>query len=93
MRWFQWLVERLPDFEQACQGQCSYGEMLLLMAIHLQENQLVQIESLISGTLHMKVSVSLILVCYTYSKVMNCAYNISCDIGGSHDATLGRTAM
>ena len=59
VRWFQWLVERLPDFEQACQGQCSYGEMLLLMAIHLQENQLVQIESLISGTLHMKVSSSL----------------------------------
>lgn len=59
VRWFQWLVERLPDFEQACQGQCSYGEMLLLMAIHLQENQLVQIESLISGILQMKVSSSL----------------------------------
>ena len=55
-----------------CVGHCSYGEMLLLIAIHLREKQLSQIEELVSDTLQMKVTVSyvdssirIILIMYT----------------------------
>lgn len=43
---------------RACDGHCPYGELLLLIAIHLKEKQLDQIEELIADTLNMKVSVS-----------------------------------
>ena len=43
---------------RACEGHCSYSELLLLIAIHLRERQLDQIEELITSTLQMKVSVS-----------------------------------
>ena len=43
---------------RACDGHCPYGELLLLIAIHLKEKQLDQIEELIAETLNMKVSVS-----------------------------------
>ena len=43
---------------RACSGHCPYGELLLLIAIHLKEKQLDQIEELIAETLNMKVSVS-----------------------------------
>lgn len=45
-------------FARACGGHCSYGELLLLISIHLREKQLEQIEELIVSTLKMKVSVS-----------------------------------
>ena len=44
---------------RACSGHCPYGELLLLIAIHLKEKQLDQIEELIAETLNMKVSVSI----------------------------------
>ena len=43
---------------RSCDGHCPYGELLLLIAIHLKEKQLDQIEELIADTLNMKVSVS-----------------------------------
>ena len=43
---------------RACDGHCPYGELLLLIAIHLKEKQLDQVEELIADTLNMKVSVS-----------------------------------
>ena len=43
---------------RACGSHCSYGEMLLLVAIHLRERQLGQIEELMSSAIQMKVSVS-----------------------------------
>ena len=55
--WFQWLIEKLPYFDHECGGLCSYGETLLLIAIHLQELQLPQLEELIYNTLSMRVSV------------------------------------
>lgn len=59
VRWFQWLLEKLTDFDQACGSHCSYGELLLLVSIHLREKQLEQIEDLITNTLSMRVSSSL----------------------------------
>ena len=52
---------------RACDGHCPYGELLLLIAIHLKEKQLDQIEELIADTLNMKVSVSDCLICYSCS--------------------------
>lgn len=45
---------------RACDGHCPYGELLLLIAIHVKEKQLDQIEGLIAETLNMKVSVSVL---------------------------------
>lgn len=45
---------------RACDGHCPYGELLLLIAIHVKEKQLDQIEELIAETLNMKVSVSVL---------------------------------
>ena len=104
VQWFQWLLEKLPEFDRysnnstmvlllhtlempslaqsslfhlppfslpdihpsptfprACDGECSYGELLLLIAIHLREGHLPQLEELISDTLQMKVSVRMTL--------------------------------
>jgi len=45
---------------RACAGgHCSYGELLLLVSIHLREKNLDQIEQLIVDTLNMKASASL----------------------------------
>ena len=43
---------------RACPGERCYGEMLLLVALHLQERQLNQIEELITSVLKMKTHVS-----------------------------------
>lgn len=51
---------------RACDGHCPYGELLLLIAIHVKEKQLDQIEELIAETLNMKVSVS---VLHLYDRV------------------------
>ena len=52
------MYEMYLSVYRACDGHCPYGELLLLIAIHLKEKQLDQIEELIAETLDMKVSVS-----------------------------------
>ena len=46
----------------ACPGERCYGEMLLLVALHLQDRQLNQIEELITSVLKMKTHVGEIRV-------------------------------
>ncbi|CAI8032929.1 Integrator complex subunit 2, partial [Geodia barretti] len=55
-RWLQWLLDKLPEFDKCCGEGGSYGEMLLLIAIHLREKQLPQLEDLTSNILGMKVT-------------------------------------
>ena len=58
-----------PDCGRCCGDGGSYGEMLLLIAIHLREKQLPQLEELISSTLNMKISVRDVQTCHLQSNV------------------------
>ena len=40
MEWIQWLVQEESHFERATGLTASFGEMLLLMAIHFHSNQM-----------------------------------------------------
>ncbi|XP_026287192.1 integrator complex subunit 2 [Frankliniella occidentalis] len=55
MEWLQWLVHEEAYFKKASGVTASFGEMLLLMAIHFHSNQLSAIIDLVCSTLGMKV--------------------------------------
>ncbi|XP_077292216.1 integrator complex subunit 2 [Arctopsyche grandis] len=55
--WIQWLVKEEAYFESASGVTASFGEMLLLMAIHFHSNQLSAICDLVCSTLGMKVPI------------------------------------
>lgn len=81
LRWLDWLLENIPEFEKcdnfifvamitvprAIPGERVYGEMLLLIVIHLQEKQLKEIENLVSSVLRMKLPVNMICIILTFS--------------------------
>lgn len=55
IEWVQWLVREEAYFESASGVTASFGEMLLLMAIHFHSNQLSAICDLVCATLGMKM--------------------------------------
>ncbi|XP_074100316.1 integrator complex subunit 2 [Cotesia typhae] len=57
IEWVQWLVREEAYFESASGVSASFGEMLLLMAIHFHSNQLSAICDLVCATLGMKVPI------------------------------------
>ncbi|PNF24457.1 Integrator complex subunit 2 [Cryptotermes secundus] len=57
IEWVQWLVREEAYFESASGVTASFGEMLLLMAIHFHSNQLSAICELVCSTLGMKVPI------------------------------------
>lgn len=57
IEWVQWLVHEEAYFESASSVTASFGEMLLLMAIHFHSNQLSAICDLVCSTLGMKVPI------------------------------------
>ena len=57
VRWFHWLIANQKSYGQ-CGGEESYGEMLLLAAIHFQEKRRGQIMEMVSGTLGFSLQVS-----------------------------------
>ncbi|KAK0165379.1 hypothetical protein PV328_003895 [Microctonus aethiopoides] len=57
IEWVQWLVREEAYFESASRVAASFGEMLLLMAIHFHSNQLSAICDLVCATLGMKVPI------------------------------------
>ncbi|XP_052866771.1 integrator complex subunit 2 [Anopheles cruzii] len=54
--WIQWLIREEAYFESVSEVSASFGEMLLLMAIHFHSNQLSHICELACSTLGMKFS-------------------------------------
>ncbi|EFA05171.1 integrator complex subunit 2 [Tribolium castaneum] len=57
IEWVQWLVKEEAYFESASGVTASFGEMLLLMAIHFHSNQLSAICDLVCATLGMKIPI------------------------------------
>lgn len=57
IEWVQWLVREEAYFESASGVSASFGEMLLLMAIHFHSNQLSAICDLVCATLGMKIPI------------------------------------
>lgn len=57
IEWVQWLVKEEAYFESASGVSASFGEMLLLMAIHFHSNQLSAICDLVCSTLGMKIPI------------------------------------
>ncbi|EFN80684.1 Integrator complex subunit 2 [Harpegnathos saltator] len=57
IEWVQWLVREEAYFESASGVTASFGEMLLLMAIHFHSNQLSAICELVCATLGMKIPI------------------------------------
>ena len=57
MEWIQWLVQEESHFERATGLTASFGEMLLLMAIHFHSNQINAIGDLVCQTLGMKIAI------------------------------------
>lgn len=57
IEWVQWLVREEAYFESASGVTASFGEMLLLMAIHFHSNQLSAICDLVCATLGMKIAI------------------------------------
>jgi integrator complex subunit 2 len=57
IEWVQWLVREEAYFESASGVTASFGEMLLLMAIHFHSNQLSAICDLVCATLGMKIPI------------------------------------
>lgn len=57
IEWVQWLVKEEAYFESASGVTASFGEMLLLMAIHFHSNQLSAICDLVCATLGMKITI------------------------------------
>ncbi|KAL1402916.1 hypothetical protein pipiens_019599 [Culex pipiens pipiens] len=54
IEWIQWLIKEEAYFESVNDTSASFGEMLLLMAIHFHSNQLTHICELACSTLGMK---------------------------------------
>lgn len=57
IEWVQWLVREEAYFESASGVSASFGEMLLLMAIHFHSNQLSAICDLVCASLGMKIPI------------------------------------
>lgn len=57
IEWIKWLVEEAEQYEQSSDVKASFGEMLLLIAIHFHSNQNNAIVDLVSSTLGMKSAV------------------------------------
>lgn len=57
IEWVQWLVKEEAYLESGSCIRSSFGEMLLLMAIHFHSNQLSAICDLVCSTLGMKVPI------------------------------------
>lgn len=57
IEWVQWLVREEVYFESGSGVSASFGEMLLLMAIHFHSNQLSAICELVCTTLGMKITI------------------------------------
>ncbi|XP_050502196.1 integrator complex subunit 2 [Diabrotica virgifera virgifera] len=57
IEWVQWLVREEAYFESTSGVTASFGEMLLLMAIHFHSNQLSAICDLVCATLGMKIAI------------------------------------
>ncbi|XP_015518272.1 integrator complex subunit 2 isoform X1 [Neodiprion virginianus] len=57
IEWVQWLVREEVYFESTSGVSASFGEMLLLMAIHFHSNQLSAICELVCATLGMKIPI------------------------------------
>ncbi|XP_050302149.1 integrator complex subunit 2-like isoform X4 [Anthonomus grandis grandis] len=57
IEWVQWLVREEAYFESASGVSASFGEMLLLMAIHFHSQQLSAICELTCATLGMKIAI------------------------------------
>ncbi|XP_019773474.2 integrator complex subunit 2 [Dendroctonus ponderosae] len=57
IEWVQWLVREEAYFESASGVTASFGEMLLLMAIHFHSQQLSAICELTCATLGMKIAI------------------------------------
>lgn len=57
IEWMQWLVKEEAYFESKCGISASFGEMLLLMAIHFHSNQIPAIGELVCSTLAMKIPI------------------------------------
>lgn len=55
IEWMQWLIKEEPYFESHSGVSASFGEMLLLMAIHFHSNQVSAICELVCLTLGMKI--------------------------------------
>lgn len=55
-KWIEWLCAHQADFLQNASGvSSSFGEMLLLIAIHFHSNNLEAIVDLVTTTLNMKL--------------------------------------
>lgn len=57
MEWIRWLVKEESYFEEQSGVSASFGEMLLLMAIHFHSQQLSAICELVCQTLGMKIAI------------------------------------
>eukprot|EP00094_Tigriopus_californicus_P007823 TCALIF_07534-PA protein Name:"Similar to Ints2 Integrator complex subunit 2 (Mus musculus)" AED:0.04 eAED:0.04 QI:98/0.83/0.85/1/1/1/7/109/1177 len=57
VEWLKWLVQEETYFEQKAAVSASFGEMLLLMAIHFHSQQLSAICDLVCQTLGMKFAI------------------------------------
>lgn len=55
IEWVQWLIKEETYFESNSGVAASFGEMLLLMAIHFHSNQVPAISELVCSTLGMKI--------------------------------------
>lgn len=55
IEWVQWLIKEEAYFESNSGVSASFGEMLLLMAIHFHSNQVSAICELVCATLGMKI--------------------------------------
>lgn len=55
IEWIQWLIKEESYFESSSGNSASFGEMLLLMAIHFHSNQVSAICELVCSTLGMKI--------------------------------------
>lgn len=55
IEWVQWLIKEEAYFESNTDVSASFGEMLLLMAIHFHSNQVSAISELVCSTLGMKI--------------------------------------
>lgn len=55
IEWVQWLIKEEAYFESKSGVSASFGEMLLLMAIHFHSNQVSAICELVCSTLGMKI--------------------------------------
>ena len=55
--WIRWLVQEEDFFEQTSGVSASFGEMLLLMAIHFHSQQTAAVMDLVCQTLGMKIAI------------------------------------